>query len=122
MRRQVSAGTTRKTLLERRRSLLSVRNAALDAESILLAELEPDVFDTAADVTGARALDRLGEIERLELDRIGRALERIAAGTYGTCAGCGEPIPAARLRVVPEADRCTHCARINSEFPLSAQH
>jgi RNA polymerase-binding transcription factor DksA len=90
---------------------MTARALALDAESTLLAEHEPDPIDAAAEVSGARAFDRLGELERLELERVSRALERIAAGTYGTCVGCGRAIAVARLRVVPEADRCTECAQ-----------
>lgn len=37
------------------------------------------------------------------------ALEQIRAGTYGTCAGCGQPIPYGRLLVMPEAAHCVRC-------------
>ncbi len=37
------------------------------------------------------------------------ALERIREGTYGICADCRRKIPAARLRVKPEATRCVAC-------------
>lgn len=37
------------------------------------------------------------------------ALERLAAGTYGTCAGCSAPIPFGRLLVMPEARGCVTC-------------
>src|SRR5688500_14841627 len=36
-------------------------------------------------------------------DAIVHALDRLAAGTYGTCLGCGQPIPYGRLIVMPEA-------------------
>jgi RNA polymerase-binding transcription factor DksA len=32
------------------------------------------------------------------------------AGTYGICANCGRPIPAARLAVRPFAEYCVACA------------
>ncbi|WP_426570825.1 TraR/DksA family transcriptional regulator [Aquihabitans sp. McL0605] len=38
------------------------------------------------------------------------ALERISAGTFGGCQGCGGPIPSERLEVVPTAQRCRTCA------------
>ncbi len=44
------------------------------------------------------------------LDEVDRALERIADGTFGICVVCGNPIPDARLRVRPWADRCVTCA------------
>lgn len=38
------------------------------------------------------------------------AYDRIAAGTYGRCADCGEPIALDRLLAVPEAVCCVDCA------------
>jgi phage/conjugal plasmid C-4 type zinc finger TraR family protein len=37
------------------------------------------------------------------------ALRRMNVGMYGVCADCGHRIPAARLRVKPEATRCVAC-------------
>lgn len=37
------------------------------------------------------------------------ALRRMAAGSYGECVDCGEPIAAARLRAYPAATRCISC-------------
>ncbi|HVF65457.1 MAG TPA: TraR/DksA family transcriptional regulator [Casimicrobiaceae bacterium] len=37
------------------------------------------------------------------------ALGRIAAGSYGECVDCGEPIAVARLRAYPAATRCIDC-------------
>jgi DnaK suppressor protein len=38
------------------------------------------------------------------------ALGRLAAGTYGVCERCGQPIPAERLAARPSARRCVPCA------------
>ncbi len=38
------------------------------------------------------------------------ALERVAAGTYGTCRQCGQPIALARLAARPSALTCIGCA------------
>ena len=43
--------------------------------------------------------------------RVTRALEKIEDGTYGTCDSCGQPIPAGRLRAVPQSVLCVECAR-----------
>ena len=40
------------------------------------------------------------------------ALGRIDAGTYGTCARCGNAIPEERLDAVPYATLCLDCKRI----------
>jgi RNA polymerase-binding transcription factor DksA len=36
-----------------------------------------------------------------ELDQVNQALVRLENGTYGKCANCGRPIPAARLEARP---------------------
>ncbi len=47
--------------------------------------------------------------ESEELRQIREALERIQAGTYGACAGCGEPISHERLLTLPYAAHCVAC-------------
>jgi len=37
------------------------------------------------------------------------ALTRLAAGTYGVCAGCNGGIPYGRLLAMPETTRCVAC-------------
>ncbi|MCP9970793.1 TraR/DksA family transcriptional regulator [Actinomadura madurae] len=37
------------------------------------------------------------------------ALDRIGAGTYGRCVGCGHPVPEGRLEARPDAARCIPC-------------
>ncbi|MDD9205905.1 TraR/DksA C4-type zinc finger protein [Georgenia sp. 10Sc9-8] len=45
------------------------------------------------------------------LTAVEHALARLAAGTYGRCARCGEQIAPARLSVRPTATTCVRCAR-----------
>lgn len=45
-----------------------------------------------------------------EARRLRAALARIAAGEYGDCEDCGEPIAQGRLRFDPAATRCISCA------------
>lgn len=52
---------------------------------------------------------QLKSIESEALREIDEALNRIAKGTYGLCEECGEPIPIARLEVVPFARLCMKC-------------
>jgi DnaK suppressor protein len=44
---------------------------------------------------------------RVELEAIDRAEQRLAAGTYGRSIESGEPIPDARLEVLPWAELTT---------------
>ena len=39
-----------------------------------------------------------------------KAEQKVQEGTYGLCEVCGQPIPPARLRAVPEAVLCVLCA------------
>ena len=60
------------------------------------------------------AVDRLNQIgvaKRLEsrLERVERALEKLEAGTYGTCDACGSAIDPRRLQAAPESTVCVAC-------------
>lgn len=46
---------------------------------------------------------------RGQYDAVVDALARLAAGTYGSCGSCGQPIPYGRLIVMPETTRCVSC-------------
>lgn len=45
------------------------------------------------------------------LAQVEEALDRIEAGTYGTCESCEKEIPAARLKALPYATLCVDCKR-----------
>ena len=48
---------------------------------------------------------------RAHLAEIDAAEDRLAAGSYGTCEGCGSAIGDARLEARPVARTCIRCAR-----------
>lgn len=50
------------------------------------------------------------ERNRVEIQRLRQALEKIEDGEYGCCTECGELIPVARLEIDPAADYCVSCA------------
>ncbi len=69
--------------------------------------------DDQADV-GAKTYEREHEMSlaynsRDLLEQNERALERIEAGTYGSCESCGKPIGKARLQAFPRATLCVTC-------------
>jgi RNA polymerase-binding transcription factor DksA len=51
----------------------------------------------------------LDAVER-ELDQIDDALGRLDAGTYGSCATCGDRLAAEALATEPLLERCAGCA------------
>lgn len=55
-------------------------------------------------------LEDLGAAGLREIGAIDKALERIEAGTYGTCQRCGEDISPERLDAVPTTGVCRNCA------------
>ncbi len=69
-----------------------------------LADHASEMLDREVDVS---LEDNAEDIVR-EIDA---ALERIDAGTYGTCMNCGQPIPEERLDAVPYAVLCVSCKR-----------
>jgi RNA polymerase-binding transcription factor DksA len=49
--------------------------------------------------------------ESARLEEINAALERIDAGTFGSCEVCGQEISSQRLQAIPVARQCIACAR-----------
>lgn len=56
----------------------------------------------------------LGQLEhaRQRVHAIDEALARMDEGSYGTCATCGDRIPAERLEARPLSVRCVRCAEV----------
>jgi DnaK suppressor protein len=57
-------------------------------------------------------LTDVGVVDSLQAteERIERALEKLAEGSYGHCDRCGKPIPPARIEAAPESALCVACA------------
>ncbi|WP_105381848.1 TraR/DksA family transcriptional regulator [Neorhizobium alkalisoli] len=70
----------------------------------------PDDDDRAVERNNDEVLEELGEVGEKELVAIDAALARIDAGTFGTCAKCGQPIAERRLDAVPHTPLCQVCA------------
>ncbi len=63
-----------------------------------------------------QAIDRFAEVgvaQELQpiKERVERALEKLADGSYGECDSCGSQIATGRLEVAPESALCIDCAR-----------
>jgi DnaK suppressor protein len=71
--------------------------------------------DDATDVMEQeRNLALIGGLQE-RLHDVDRALERLAAGTYGICERCGKPIATERLEVLPFATLCIDCKALDDE-------
>jgi DnaK suppressor protein len=53
----------------------------------------------------------LRDHQRAQLLQVETALASLAAGRYGTCASCGNPIAIERLQAIPWVQLCIDCAR-----------
>jgi DnaK suppressor protein len=51
------------------------------------------------------------------LARTERAVAKLDDGTYGRCDVCGDPIPAGRLRALPDGVLCLKCAESQRRTP-----
>jgi len=54
----------------------------------------------------------LREKNEAQLQAVEAALDRLEAGTFGTCVRCGRPIAPERLEALPWAAHCIDCQRI----------
>jgi len=71
-----------------------------------------DETDHAQRETSLHSNFSLIERESLELKQINRLIEKIKCGEkFGECEECGEPIPTARLLIMPESTLCIKCQR-----------
>ncbi|MGQ0520576.1 MAG: TraR/DksA family transcriptional regulator [Actinomycetota bacterium] len=104
-------------LLQEERATYEEQAAVLKAQADQMAqEMEPgDIqFDDESGEGGTANIDRerdlaLSAQARLAVDEIDHAIAKIGAGTYGTCESCGQPIPKARLKALPQARLCVAC-------------
>ncbi|ACL74135.1 TraR/DksA family transcriptional regulator [Thioalkalivibrio sulfidiphilus] len=81
------------------------RNVRHEAEP-----LDKDFAEQAVQRENEEVVDALGNEARRELARVHEALKRMNEGEYGICAACGEAIPEARLKILPQARLCAACA------------
>lgn len=104
-------------VLEARLREIDLLLSRLDADE---ASLRHDRADATADdehdpegstLSGEwQRVEALRRAQRDERAEVVAALARLDAGTYGICARCGRPIPAARLEARPMATLCVACA------------
>lgn len=98
----------RKAALEARLAELTHRVSRI--ESDLEQPVSEDLEEQATEREDDEVLEDLGAAGAREIRMIEAALDRIANGSYGVCASCGEPIAEERLDAVPATPLCADCA------------
>ena len=99
---------TRVAQLQARLGELSGRLRRIDDE--LDQPVSERFEEQATEREGEEVLEDLGAAGLREIRMIEAALDRAARGSYGICAGCGDPIGDDRLDVVPHTPLCRDCA------------
>ncbi|MGH7338176.1 MAG: TraR/DksA family transcriptional regulator [Myxococcota bacterium] len=79
--------------------------AMAERAAALAGDLVEDAQIVEAQEVGVLSHERLARRARGLI----MALERLKAGTYGTCEACGKLITPARLRALPSATTCVTC-------------
>lgn len=90
---------------------LTRRNAAVDRDRRREGGMEADFAEQATVRENDEVLDALSKEGRDQLELVGRALERLDGGDYGTCEDCQGDVGQARLEALPYAVTCIACAR-----------
>lgn len=72
-------------------------------------EYPQDAADAGANLTESDRSEAMVAAVMRQRSDVLAALQRIEAGTYGTCVDCGALVPDGRLEAKPEAARCLAC-------------
>jgi DnaK suppressor protein len=99
----------KKILLKEREEIVGEVRQIFESSKEMGQDGIQDIGDEAANIYNKQILLSLTESERLRLQEMDEALDRIEAGTYGICEECGEPIGLKRLEVRPVAKYCVPC-------------
>lgn len=96
-------------LEEKRQDILRRAEQTLSQDMTLDQDDLPDEMDLASSEYLQSFTFRLRGREKVFLDKIQKALDRIDEGSFGTCDECGEPISLKRLEARPETTLCIRC-------------
>ena len=99
-----------KTLLtDKRDEIVKKAKQTLEEDMTLDANDLPDEMDLASSEYLQSFTFRLRGREKVFLDKIEKALQKIEDGSFGTCEECSEEISVKRLEARPETTLCIRC-------------
>jgi RNA polymerase-binding transcription factor len=101
--------TYRKRLLEKQAELLRLVSKSDQDGREADEEGTQDIADKAANAYTKEFLFHQSHDNRLILQLVDEALDRVREGTYGVCVACGEDVQVKRLEAVPWARHCIEC-------------
>jgi len=110
----------RELLESKRMEIVRRAQQTLDEDMALDANDLPDEMDLASSEYLQSFTFRLRGREKVFLDKIQKALEKIDGGSFGVCDDCGERISIKRLEARPETTLCIRCKedqeRVEKDF------
>jgi DnaK suppressor protein len=102
------------------REIVKRARQTLDEDMAVDAAELPDEMDQASSEYLQSFTFRLRGREKVFLEKIQKAIERLDSGTFGVCEECGERISVKRLEARPEATLCVRCKedqeRVEKDF------
>ncbi len=110
-----------KHLLEsKREEIIRRAQATLEEDMALDSNDLPDEMDLASSEYLQSFTFRLRGREKVFLDKIQKALDKIEDGSFGVCDDCGDKISIKRLEARPETTLCIRCKedqeRVEKDF------
>jgi DnaK suppressor protein len=101
--------TAHENLLETKRKLLGEIDLELRAERESNKDEGMDTYDLASEERDREINVILSDRERVKLEQIDDAIERLDNGNYGVCESCGLEIAEERLIAMPFSTLCRDC-------------
>jgi len=98
-----------KKLIDAKNDLITKTTKTKEREDEYLNNTVGDDVDKACDSFEREILFELTDNERVKLDDINNALEKIKQGKYGICEKCKKPIDLKRLKLKSYARFCIEC-------------
>ncbi|AYF44895.1 MULTISPECIES: TraR/DksA family transcriptional regulator [unclassified Halobacteriovorax] len=84
-------------------------NSTGSVEQVLTNQASGDIIDQTSNERDAQLKLKLMGRDKFLLNKVNRALDKIAAGTFGECEECGDNISMRRLHARPIATCCIAC-------------
>jgi len=99
----------KKRLLEMRADILNDVHHNAEFSNEIGTDGVQDIGDISANTYNRQILLSLNDSQRVILQDIDEALDRIKEGEYGICIECGDSIEKKRLEIRPQAKYCVDC-------------
>ena len=110
----------RDLLENKRREIIRRAQQTLDEDMSLDADDLPDEMDLASSEYLQSFTFRLRGREKVFLEKIQKALDKLEDGSFGVCEECGGEISTRRLEARPETTLCIRCKedqeRVEKDF------